>query len=111
MDICLNDEDEDRIEQEELENEQGLALRIGSHRLKPHRDVPIYSEPGSPLLNRAYLTDEEVQSSCNTSESEEWFEVYDYLEMESQLSEYVDESSTIKVSYLAVSRSSESNVV
>jgi hypothetical protein len=79
-----------------------LESRAGNHRLKPYRDVPIYSEPGSPLLNRAYLTDEEVHSNCSTSESEEWFEVYDYLGMEREASECVDESSTIKVALITI---------
>ncbi|PMD32364.1 hypothetical protein L207DRAFT_640162 [Hyaloscypha variabilis F] len=96
MNITSYDEDRGGISQVQLEEKLDAGLRAGSQRLKPHRDVPIYSEPGSPLLNRAYLTDEEVRSSCSTSESEEWFEVYDCLNMEHESSILGDESSTIK---------------
>ncbi|KAH8759182.1 hypothetical protein BGZ57DRAFT_932373 [Hyaloscypha finlandica] len=96
MNIVSTDEDEDGSLPGKVDDGNDLESRAGNHRLKPYRDVPIYSEPGSPLLNRAYLTDEEVHSNCSTSESEEWFEVYDYLGMEREASECVDESSTIK---------------
>jgi len=97
MNITSYDGDRGGISQVQLEDKLDAGLRAGSQRVKPHRDVPIYSEPGSPLLNRAYLTDEEVRSSCSTSESEEWFEVYDCLNMEHESSILGDESSTIKV--------------
>jgi hypothetical protein len=102
MNIVSTDEDEDGSLPGKLDNENDLESRAENHRLKPYRDVPIYSEPGSPLLNRAYLTDEEVHSNCSTSESEEWFEVYDYLGMEHEASECVDESSTIKVALITI---------
>ena len=111
MNITSSDEIRDGISREQLGDGQDAGIRVGSQRLKPHRDVPIYSEPGSPLLNRAYLTDEEVQSSCNTSESEEWFEVYDCLSMEHESSICGDESSTIKVSFTAPFKGSESDLL
>jgi hypothetical protein len=81
MDPVQNIEDRDGTSREQMEGEQELVSKFENHRLKSHRDIPIYTEPGSPLLNRAYLTDEEVHASCNTSESDEWFEVYDYSTM------------------------------
>jgi len=108
MDITSNDEDHNGISREQLNDEQDADIRVGSQRLKPYRDVPIYSEPGSPLLNRAYLTDEEVHSSCSTSESEEWFEVYDCLSMDHE-SICGDEASTIKVSSTALIESLKSD--
>ncbi|KAE9372808.1 hypothetical protein N431DRAFT_467043 [Stipitochalara longipes BDJ] len=95
MDITSNG-DQGGISRDRLEDEQDVELKVGSQKLKAYRDVPIYSEPGSPLLNRAYLTDEEVRSSYSPSESEEWFEVYDCLGMEHEPSTFGDESSTIK---------------
>jgi hypothetical protein len=97
MNIGSVDEGEDKRSLEELNEDPELESKAKNHRPKPYRDVPIYSEPGSPLLNRAYLTDQEAHSNCSTSESEEWFEVYDYLGMEPETSDCVDESSTIKV--------------
>jgi len=111
MNITSNDEDRGGISQVQLEDKLDAGFRAGSQRLKRHRDVPIYSEPGSPLLNRAYLTDEEVRSSCSTSESEEWFEVYDCLNMEHESSTLGDESSTIKVNSNPLFKTSVSNLV
>jgi hypothetical protein len=79
------------VVRDQLENEQDSGSRLESHRLKAYRDIPIYTEPGSPVLNRAYLTDEEVHSSCNTSESDEWFEANDSSGIEREPFDYVDE--------------------
>lgn len=75
MSIPSNDKDEDISLQAKLESGQDSELGRGNCRSKSYRDIPIYTEPGSPLLSRAYPTDEEFHSSCNTSEPDEWFEV------------------------------------
>ena len=75
MSIVSNDEEDSERPPKQLENEQNLRAKLGSHRSKLYRDIPIYTEPGSPLLSRAYLTDDELHSNCTTSESDEWFEV------------------------------------
>jgi hypothetical protein len=99
MNIAPTVEDEYGNLREQMENEQDSDHRVEAHRRKPHRDIPIYTEPGSPLLNRAYLTDEEVHSSCNTSE-DEWFDVNDYSGMEPEVSKCVRGFSRAEVGFL-----------
>jgi hypothetical protein len=77
MNIVSNDEENSERSPEQLENEHDSGTKLGGHRSKLYRDIPIYTEPGSPLLSRAYLTDDELHYSCTTSESDEWFEVND----------------------------------
>lgn len=98
MDLVQNIEDGHGISREQMGSEQDVESRIEDHRLKSCRDIPIYTEPGSPLLNRAYLTDEEVHASCNTSESDDWLEVYDYSTMGPESSDCPGESSQTEVS-------------
>jgi hypothetical protein len=99
MNIAPTIENEYGILREQMENKQDSDHRVEYHRRKSHRDVPIYTEPGSPLLNRAYLTDEEIHSSCNTSE-DEWFEVNDCSVMEPEAFECVRGLSTAEVGLL-----------
>lgn len=89
---------------EEQEDEQSTESRVGTRRSNPYRDMPIYTEPGSPLLNRAYLTDEEVHSSCNTSESDEWFEAGEVSDIVPEASNCVGEPSRMGVSRLCWSK-------
>jgi hypothetical protein len=74
MSVPSHDEHEDIILQYKLESGPNSELGRSKCRSKPYRDIPIYTEPGSPLLSRAYLTDEELHSSCNTSDSDKWFD-------------------------------------
>ncbi len=98
MNLVQKIEDGDGISREQLGSEEDVESRFEDHRHKSYRDIPIYTEPGSPLLNRAYLTDEEVHASCNTSESDEWFEIYDYSTMGPETSDCLIESSQTEVS-------------
>lgn len=102
MDLVQNIEDGDGISKEQITSEQDVESRIENRRLKSYRDIPIYTEPGSPLVNRAYLTDEEVHASCNTSESDEWFEYYDYSTMGPETPDCPVEFSQTEVSPLPV---------
>jgi hypothetical protein len=99
MNVVPNVNDGDENSREEPENEQSSVSRVEVPRLNPYRDIPIYTEPGSPLLNRAYLTDEEVHSSCNTSESDEWFEAGELSDMApgTSQSQCVGEIKTVEV--------------
>jgi hypothetical protein len=76
MNIASNDEEEIEKSPEHLENED-LGTKLDGHRLKSYRDIPIYTEPGSPLLSRVYLTDDELHFSSTTSESDDSFEAND----------------------------------
>jgi hypothetical protein len=62
----------------------------------------IRSEEDVESRNRAYLTDEEVHASCNTSESDEWFEMYDYSTMGPETPDCPVEFSQSEVSPLPV---------
>jgi hypothetical protein len=105
MNNVSNNEDENEISQDQLENEQDLKTRLGSHRVKPYRDIPIYTEPGSPLLSRVYLTDGELHSSSTTLQSDEGFETNDYAGIGIRGAfEFVGGSCRTEVNYLGLLR-------
>jgi hypothetical protein len=97
MNIALKDGNEDRISQYLLGNRQNSDSGSGPYRLNPYRDIPIYTEPGSPQLSRAYFTDDELHSSCATSESDEWFEASDCSCIRAGVSECVEGSCRTEV--------------
>lgn len=70
-------------------------------RREQYRDTPIYTEPGSPLLNLAYYTDEQVSLDSSAESCDETSNIYGYASSscESEDLEDLDEETPLPVGF------------
>ena len=87
---------------EHFEDGEDSETRLDHPRPKQYRDIPIYTEPGSPILSRAYLTDEEVHASSTASDSDEYFDVNDCSGADA-VSEWSSRTPEIEVCFFSLS--------